>query len=199
MSLNDTTQDAPVKLCECGCGQPAPLAPLTNRSLGWIKGQPLHFIRGHNRRRSVVERFWENVNKNTPNGCWEWMGAHHAAGYGLLYIGDSMKLTHRYSYELHWGEIPPGVFVCHHCDNPSCVNPAHLFLGNHDDNMADMTSKGRQNHGKGSAKLTEAQVSEIRRAYERGSITHKELAAKYGVTREAISNIIQRRNWRHIP
>lgn len=199
MSLNDTTQDAPVKLCECGCGQPTPLATITNKSNGRIMGQPTRFVHGHNRRRSAVNRFWENVNQNASNECWEWTGSKLSAGYGMLYIGNQMKLAHRYSYELHNGAIPQGMFCCHHCDNPSCVNPAHLFLGTHNDNMADMKSKGRQKHGNGKAKVTEAQVLEIRQKYARGGITHRELAAIYGVNREAISNIIQRKNWPHVP
>lgn len=199
MPLNDTTHDTSIKLCECGCGQPTPLAKRTNKKAGRIEGEQVRFVHGHNRRRSAIEHFWNNIDKDTPNGCWEWKRGRHSAGYGVLSIGKSMKLAHRYSYELHYGAIPPDVFVCHHCDNPCCVNPAHLFLGTHDENMADMKSKGRQNHGKGSAKLTEAQVTEIRREYERGFTTRKALAIAYGVTRDAIYNVIRRRSWRHIP
>lgn len=200
MSLDDTTQDTPVKLCECGCGQPTPPAAYTMKSRGWVIGQPIRFIHGHNRHRPAVERFWEKVNKNAPNGCWEWAGSRMRSGHGQIHIDGKSKLVHRFAWELNNGPIPDDLEVCHHCDNPCCVNPAHLFLGTQTDNMADMMSKVRQARGArhSQAKLTEAQVVEIRRRYVRGVITYKMLAAEYGVGTETIALIIQRKNWAHI-
>ncbi len=201
MPLNDTTQDAPVKLCECGCGQPTPISLYTDKRYGAVKGQPLHFIHGHNTHRAKEIRFWRKVSKSTATECWVWTGYCAVSGYGKMKADDESVLVHRYSYELHNGPIPDGMFVCHTCDNPSCVNPAHLFLGTPADNSADMTSKDRQGHGDRlpQTKLTETQVTEIRQRYARGGISQDALASEYNVTRGCIAGITQRKNWRHIP
>ena len=88
-----------------------------------------------------VSRFWANVQKT--NGCWEWTGGKHAPGYGRLFVATKEMRAHRFSWLIHNGRIPDGLFVCHKCDNPNCVNPEHLFLGTHQDNMDDMVAKGR--------------------------------------------------------
>lgn len=89
-------------------------------------------------------RFLRYINKYGPNSCWIWTGA-SSKGYGVFKSKDKTGSAHRYSYELHKGQIPSGLFVCHHCDNPICVNPAHLFLGTASDNMQDKLKKQRQN------------------------------------------------------
>jgi hypothetical protein len=170
------------------------------KSRGWVEGQPIRFVHGHNRHRPAVERFWEKVNKDAPNGCWEWTGSQMRSGHGQIHIDGKSVLVHRFVWELENGSIPADMEVCHHCDNPGCVNPSHLFLGTQTDNMADMMSKVRQARGSrhSQAKLTEAQVIEIRRRYVRGVITYKMLAAEYGVGPATIALIIQRKNWAHI-
>lgn len=203
MPLHDTP-----KLCECGCGNPAPIAKDTDKRKGTIKGQPSRFIHNHhmrgsrnNKYRPVMERFWEKVDKRGPNECWLWTGTHHGGGYGLFGINKRMVRTHRFSYELHNGPIPDGLEVLHECDNPPCVNPAHLFLGTHQDNMDDMHSKDRHNAAKGEsvggAKLTEDQVRQIRQRRTNGE-TGVTLAKEYGVSAAVISKVHLRQTWRHV-
>ena len=94
--------------------------------------------------------FWEHVVKS--ESCWVWTGARHPYGHGLFTWEGKSQYTHRISWILHRGPIPKGLYVCHHCDNPPCVNPRHLFVGTCGDNLRDMVAKGR--HGKPNAKIT---------------------------------------------
>lgn len=91
-------------------------------------------------------RFWRRVSKS-PNGCWMWKGSKDGGGYGTISTarGSAPAKAHRLSWEMRNGPIPPGQFVCHHCDTPACVNPDHLFLGTQKDNMRDCSRKGRVN------------------------------------------------------
>lgn len=89
-----------------------------------------------------VTRFWRHVEKT--DGCWLWVGGRANGGYGRFgALPDRIVYAHRFSYELHKGPIPDGMFVCHSCDNPSCVRPDHLFAGHNVDNVRDMVAKGR--------------------------------------------------------
>lgn len=95
-------------------------------------------------RESLSERFWSKVQKG--DGCWEWTGARHSFGYGWINRpgrGNGKMMAHRLSWELHFGPVAGGRGVLHHCDNPCCVRPDHLFLGSQSDNVRDMWRKGR--------------------------------------------------------
>jgi hypothetical protein len=150
---------------------------------------------------TVEYRFWNNVDKST-DGCWLWQGWLDSKGYGAIRVNGSAIKAHRLSYELHRGTIPDGLFVCHTCDVPRCVNPDHLFLGTAEDNVNDMMAKGRHSALRGSqcwnAKLTEQDVLDIRRLYAQGNISTRALGKKYGVTKTAILWVIQEKNWRHL-
>jgi hypothetical protein len=90
--------------------------------------------------KSINERFWEKVDKKTDDECWEWQASVDTHGYGYFYSDKRIK-AHRYSWELHFGAIPEGLYVCHHCDNPPCINPKHLFVGTAQDNLDDANKK----------------------------------------------------------
>jgi len=100
--------------------------------------------------RPEVERFWSKVKTSGNDTCWTWTSGTTQAGYGKF--GESRKgrtiLSHRYSYKIKYGKIPDGLFVCHHCDNPPCVNPKHLFLGTQSDNQIDSSNKKRHRNTK---------------------------------------------------
>jgi hypothetical protein len=143
----------------------------------------------------------------SDTGCWEWNGSKRN-GYGRMIIGSRTDgtrkyvSTHRLSYELHYGEIPKGMEVCHKCDNPSCVNPYHLFLGTRQDNIDDRERKGRNNPPKGEkhpkAKLTEADVLGIREKRLLGKSFGK-LAEEYGVNKKTIINAVTGKTWSYLP
>jgi hypothetical protein len=156
---------------------------------------------------SLLERFDQFLppilNEKT---CWNWQGARNNAGYGRISASGSPRLAHRVAWEAHNAEpIPDGMLVCHTCDNPSCVNPAHLFLGTVAENSADMVAKGRQfrpdNRGERAplARLTPEQVVTIRQLYALGDCTQGYIADRFGVTQANIHSIVTRRTWRHIP
>jgi hypothetical protein len=137
-------------LCACGCGKRVALAGITNTKRGYIQGQPRRFCRGHRLHKPAEERFWKHV-KKSPDGCWLWIGGTARGGYGEFNAGGLKRgniSSHRFSYELHYGPIPEGMDICHHCDTPACVRPDHLFVGTRSDNVQDMLRKNRHRNGK---------------------------------------------------
>lgn len=128
--------------------------------------------------------------------CWQWTGARRTAGYGVIWHRGRSISTHRAAWELAYGAIPLGLCVLHWCDDPTCVNPAHLFLGTKGENCADRSAKGRDSHGEDHylAKLSDDKVREIRTSDR----SNTDLARKYGVSREAVRAARERRTWRHV-
>jgi len=153
-------------------------------------------------RKSITARIAAK-SKPGPNGCVEWTGSLTAGGYGHIWYEGRLELVHRVTYEIANGPIPKmeghhGACVCHRCDNRLCINPEHLFIGSHADNMADMMAKGRWKPIRGAAnphaKLTEAQAEQIRSL--RGIRSQREIAEMFGVSKTAVRYIQQGRLWR---
>jgi hypothetical protein len=147
----------------------------------------------------IRDRFALKFNIDKLTGCWEWSGRRAKNGYGQMWCDGRTVSAHRLSYQLHYGAIPAGQYVCHHCDNRCCVNPNHLFLGTHADNMADRNAKGRQGRTLGSshgmAKLTDADALSVLAA---PGNEVRALAARLGVTREHLYRIRSGNKWPHL-
>ncbi len=178
----------------------------------------------------VVSRFWSKVDRSGgPDACWLWTTSTFGSGYGQFKLEPRNLRAHRVAWEITHGCVPDGLFVLHRCDNRRCVNPAHLWLGTHKDNMADMQRKGRAATGdangsrlhperlvrgdvhparktlfwrcgtdNGEAKLTEQQVQWIRTRWECGGVRLQDLAVMYGVSKQTIWKVVNRKSWRHI-
>jgi len=134
------------------------------------------------------------------DSCWIWIGAKNKRGYGLFSFRNKKSITtHRVSYILYRGEIPEGKLICHTCDNPSCINPQHLWAGTTQQNTRDMVIKGRSLRGEkqNGAKLTEQDVIKIRKLNKEG-IQQNKIAEMFNVFAGHINNIIKRRVWKHI-
>ncbi|HZV74586.1 MAG TPA: HNH endonuclease [Conexibacter sp.] len=152
--------------------------------------------------------FWSKVDVAGPDECWRWTACCNPAGYGQGTRHRTIFRAHRASWEIHHGPIPYGLNACHNCDNPPCVNPAHLFLGTQQDNVHDMLAKGRDRlhfresppagESNANAKLTADKVREIRTLYAAGGWRHADLAERFGISRALVSFITSGRAWRHV-
>ena len=151
-------------------------------------------------------RFWEKVERKSDGECWEWAGSKDGKGYGTisLHRDQAPQKAHRISWEIHFGKIPEGGVICHLCDNPGCVNPSHLLAADQKENMLQASERGRLNpislknlnHEK---KLSPSQIREIKQLKfvaqnGRGDgVMVKDVASKYGVSRDLITAIKQGR------
>lgn len=151
----------------------------------------------------TLERFWRKVDRKQKNDCWNWIGSKIRTGYGQFKSNKKIVLAHRFSWELHFGKIPQNKpCVLHHCDNPKCVNPRHLFLGTQADNVEDMINKGRDNKARqkgednANHKLTVSQIKEIRSL--KGKLTQKEIAKMFNVYHTTIEKIHNNKTWKHV-
>lgn len=167
---------------------------------------------------SAEGRFWAKVDRS--GCCWLWTAARNKAGYGVFNAGGITVLAHRYAYELENGPIPDGLRALHRCDTPACCRTDHICTGTQAENIADMIKKGRdrkatgeraargERHGShihperrprgerhGCAKLTEAQVLEIRAAFAAGGVSQKELGMRHNVSQAQIYRIVRGKSW----
>ena len=144
-------------------------------------------------------RFWQKV-EHSSSGCWLWLASRNWNGYGTFSLGGRAgkpELAHRVSFAITNDVRALNLLhVCHRCDTPACVNPAHLFLGTQSDNISDAMRKGRLASGEraGNAKITEQIVREIRAS----SASQRELAARYGLDQSNVSYVRARKTWRHV-
>lgn len=143
----------------------------------------------------VADRFWPKVAKTET--CWRWTGKIGKGGYGSMNKQGISTYVHRIAWELHFGPVPDGKYVCHHCDNRWCVNPDHLFVGTSAENFADMRAKGRHSHGERCSHLTADDVLEIRRLYDSG-MRRVHIARHFRTTSKNVHHIGRRRSWKHI-
>jgi len=149
------------------------------------------------------QRFWKKVDKRGPDECWGWRGYKTPLGYGQFqnFGGKGHTYAHRISYKIAHGHIQQDMIVRHSCDNPGCVNPAHLLLGTHKDNTMDMIERKRNlscvGENNNLAKLSAEKVIEIRKRFSGGE-KNKFLAKEYGVSISTISSVCHKQTWKHI-
>ncbi len=147
------------------------------------------------------ERFWSKVDVRAPDECWPWSSALNEHGYGVFGGRKLPVLAHRAMWQVFNGPIPAGMCVLHHCDNPRCVNPAHLWLGTNADNTADMMTKGRHKpvslpgERNPNVRITADDVACIRALYAAGGISQDRLARQFGISQTQTSRVIRGESW----
>lgn len=148
-----------------------------------------------------IARFVEKVAVGYPDECWIWKGAMDDRGVGQFWLNGEVVRAPRLAWAIANGRaFPEDLVACHRCDNPPCVNPAHIWPDTHQANVNDMTMKNRHPHGEshGAAKVTEEMVRAIRAEATRGELSQAAIGAKYGISKWQVSNIIRRLQWGHV-
>lgn len=140
----------------------------------------------------LMAKFWAKVDRRSPAECWQWQGGFKESGYGYLHYGRNVR-AHRVSYAIENGCLPPGLQICHRCDNPACVNPNHLFAGSAQENSHDCVKKGR--HVSAMTKFTDKQVMAIRE----DNRNYRDIAKDYGVHDKTISYMKRGLSYKHVP
>lgn len=159
--------------------------------------------------KTLAERFWPNVDRpDGPDACWPWLRARDRDGYGWIITGSTVdgsrcsQRCHRVAFELTYPGTTQDCHVLHHCDNPCCCNPSHLFLGTHADNMADKSRKGRASSLKGesvpNAVLTDSLVRQIRRIYREGKLSQRRVGVLLGLNPNTVKSVLTGNRWVHI-
>jgi hypothetical protein len=169
-----------------------------------LHGDPLATKTNVGSGNSVSERFWSRVNKDAPirphmaTPCWEWQGNLDSKGYGMIGHQGKKQRCHRFSWFLTFDQWP-GLHLLHECDNKICVNPSHLREGTDADNAQDRVERGRHAKGEaaGGAILNEAAVRDIRRLLDSG-MKGREVARRFNISPKTVSDIKQRRIWKHV-
>lgn len=165
-------------------------------------GRPLDDkpLRGYIITDDLAERLRFYAHPGEPDQCWEWTAATNK-GYGMIAVhGSKLRIAHDVAWELHHNRsLPEGMVIRHTCDNPLCVNPAHLLLGTHADNVRDKVSRQRQSRGRshGLSKLTEDDVRAIRNLYA-GGMYQRVVAEQFGISQSNVSIIVRRIAWPHL-
>ena len=150
----------------------------------------------------IQKRFWRKVNQRGPSDCWEWKGGKGHNGYGMFWLNhlNQNGRAHRIAYFLTYGEIPlynekgEELIVCHHCDNTSCCNPNHLFLGTHQDNITDMMSKERSRLYTGT-KLHAGEIWLIRKLWDSHKFTSRYIAKMFKICHQTVLRVKNRKRF----
>jgi hypothetical protein len=184
-----------IRTC-ASCGKPFRTYP---SRVGDGKGRCCSVVcHGSGRRADITERFWSKV--DTSAECWIWTAAKRRDGYGMFQSETARnEVAHRVAWRLTHGPIPDGMCICHHCDNPPCVRPDHLFLGTVADNNRDKTEKGRQSAGEknAAARIGRAEALKIVEQRRLGA-TSAALSGEFGLCISQIRNIVRGNNWKMV-
>lgn len=149
--------------------------------------------------REMQKRIEENSIPEPNSGCWLWLRAiSNREGYGQISVWGGILYAHRLSYLAYRGPIPHGLFVCHKCDVRTCVNPDHLFVATHQENMADRNRKGRTAHVKGEDNHASKVTAEQVRSIISDDRLQRLIAADYGITQSQVSRIKSGDKWKHV-
>lgn len=181
---SETKPDIPYGRCWCGCGQSTPITRQADARSGAVKGQPTHFLSGHNLPR-LPEPPYKVEDRGYETSCWVWLGYLNRDGYGVLGWRGESRWAHRHFYTQRHGSTPAGYEYHHLCEVRACVRPEHLIHVTHKQNIRLQCN----------TKLTPEIAARIRRVREETDLSYNKLAVAFGVTKSTIHKIIKRRIW----